>query len=208
MATRDHSNRIARIAWFCAFVLPLILAIVLLVVKSADAIPPLPGPAAQAIEGEAEEEAEEEGEEEQLQAEEEAQEGEEAQAECELTREEFEEGEASKGEVEEACSGGQRGGGSNAGNGCPLRSAHVHAIQKHGRLKVTIGYTSAAPTAATIEVRAGSRRIASLRRKLGMSGVIRIAKKVRGKAVRRISVRIKAPSCSKPKTASAKVRQA
>ncbi len=197
---RDHTNRIARIAWFCAFVLPLILAVVLLVVKSANALPPLPVPAAQALEDASEEELQAEEE-----AEKEAGDAEEAQEECELAREEFQEGEVDKKELEGACSGVKGGTGTSAGSGCPLRSIHVHAAEQHDTLKVTVGYTSSAATAATVEVRSGSRRIASLHRQLGRSGVIRIVKKVGKKTIHRITVRVNAPSCSKPKTASTNV---
>jgi hypothetical protein len=60
---------------------------------------------------------------------------------------------------------------------------------------VTIGYTTYEPAGAKIEIRKGSTRIASVRRRLGRSGVLRITKKLskrqRGK---QITVRVRVPS--------------
>lgn len=192
-----NSDRIARTAWFCAFVLPLALAVLLLGVNSTQAAAPDPGAAPAAFEEafEGEEEAGEEEDEAQFEAEF-------AQQECEIADEEAAEGEITTAEAKELCKEAEEaiaeakaGPSSATPNQCPLRSAHAHAVLRHHRLKLTIGYTSSSPTPATIEVRAGTKRIASLHRHLGRTGVLRITRNLGRKPVQRITVRFKTPSC-------------
>jgi hypothetical protein len=128
-----------------------------------------------------EDELEEEGE-----SEEEA-----AEAECEMARGEADEGEMGPDEVDAICAEtaeagkrkrnvGRKKAGSDpvAPEECLLRSAHAHAaVDTAGdKLKLTIGYTAYEPVAARVEVRRGSSRIATMHRRLGRSGVLRIVK--------------------------------
>src|ERR1041384_5167810 len=64
------------------------------------------------------------------------------------------------------------------GDVCPLRSAHAHASTKHGKLKLTIGYTTNEPFDARITIQRGPTQIGTLRRHLGPSGVLRFAEKL------------------------------
>lgn len=184
----DHTARIARLAWFCAFVLPLVLACLLLGVKAAPAAPLPPAAIPFAFE--------EEGEEEQLALDEDEEledEAEFAEAECEIASEEADEGEITQSEADALCREAKEfvEAGRDAGaEPCPLRSARAHASTRNGRLKLTIGYTTAASVPATIQVR----RVGTFRRRLGRSGVIRLTKKVGGKQVKRIKIRIRVPS--------------
>jgi hypothetical protein len=191
----DNTTRIARAAWLCAFVVPLLLAMLLLGVRSAQAASPLPTVVPLAFE----EEELEEGLEEEV-------EGEFAETECEIANEELEEGLLTESDVKELCTPLTTPNGSpGSPDTCPLRSARAHAVENHDRLKVTVGYTSSAPTKATIELRSGKKRFATIRRKLSRSGVLRIVKKLGRKHPGRIVVRIKAPSCAKFQTKPAKV---
>lgn len=170
---------------------PLALAALLLVTNSSHAAPI--GPAAVPLVFEEELESEDEGG------------GEEAEFEleaCEAAEEEFEEDELDEEAVETACDEEDEGGkkaprsGSVAPEECLLRSAHGHAAAdvNSNKLKLTIGYTTYEPVAATIEVGKGPAQIASLHRRLGRSGVLRVVKGLRGNdAPRRIVVRIAIP---------------
>lgn len=191
----NHSDRIARAAWFCAFVLPLALAALLLGVKSAQAASPTPGATPFAFEEEFELEAEGEEGDAQLEAEF-------AQEECDIAEEEATEGEITAAEAKEVCTEAEEtareaaaGPSSTAPARCALRSAHAHAVLHRHRLKLTIGYTSSAPTPVTIQVRAGAKRIASIHRHLGRTGVLRITRELGRRPVKRITVRFKTPSC-------------
>jgi hypothetical protein len=74
---------------------------------------------------------------------------------------------------------------------CVLRSARAHAVLKENKLKLTIGYTASAPTKAGVDLRYGATRLGHLERRLGRSGVLRIAKVVKGKqGARRLPLRI------------------
>jgi len=197
-----HTDRIARAAWLCAFVLPLILAALLLGAKSSQAAPSIPGLAPLALE-------EELG----LEEEDEQEEAEFAELECELAEEEAAEGEISAAEADAVCReaeeiarGGAAGPSSATGKRCPLRSAHAHASLRGNKLKLTIGYTTARATGATVEVRSGKKRIASVHRRLGRSGVLRITKKLGKKRPTRVSVSFKTRSCAKLQTGSTRVR--
>lgn len=187
------ADRVARAAWFAAFVVPLILAALLLGVKSAQAAPPIPGPTPLSFEELASEE--------ELEAEE--NEAEFAAEECEIAKEEFAEGELSKAEADEVCSqsSGSRtqdaGPSSAAPEECVLRSAHGHAaVEGQGtKLKLTIGYTAYEPVGATIEIGKGPSHIATLHQHLGRSGVVRIVKSLHGDdAPKRLAVGIQLPS--------------
>lgn len=157
----DHTARIARVAWFCAFVLPLILASLLLGVKSSQASPtapvePEPAPLAFEEEIELEEEVEF------------------AEEECEIAKEELEAGELSKAEADAICKEAKEFAkeaiaDQSANAECPIRSASAHASTHRGQLKLTIGYTTNTPVSATIQIHG----IGAFKRHLGKSGVLR-----------------------------------
>jgi len=190
MPTKDaataRASQIARIAWLATFVLPLVLTALLLAVKSAHAEPA--GPNAVLLSLEEESEFEEEGE---------------FGEACLEAEEEFEAGELSEAELEAICEETEGGegrspvGGSAVPEECLLRSATARAVAppKRDRLKLTIGYTTYEPVNATVEIRKGSARIASARRHLARSGVLRIVKKLGKKsAPKRVVIRIRIPS--------------
>lgn len=178
----DH---IARTAWFCAFVLPLILAALLLGVQSANADPVESAPLA--YEEEAEIEAEDAAE---L-----------AREECEIAAEEAEEGEITKAEANticmeakaEAAASGAAGSSSTAAE-CPIHSATAHASTHHGQLLLAIGYTTNAPVAATIQIHG----VGTFKRHLGHSGVLRFTGEEHGRPV----VHIRLPASERPACAS------
>jgi hypothetical protein len=171
----NHSDRIVRTAWFCAFVLPLALAALLLGVKSAQAASPAPESAPFAFEEEFELEAEGEEDEAQLEAEF-------AQEECEIAKEEATEGEITAAEAKEVCTEAEEAakeataGSSKAAASaeCPIHSASAHSSIHHNKLKLTIGYTTTTPVTATIQLRGPVR--ASFKRHLGKSGVLRFTR--------------------------------
>jgi hypothetical protein len=185
----DQSARIARVTWFATFVVPLVLAALLLGVKSAQAASPLPEVVPLAFEEE-EPELEDEAE------------FEFAEEECELAEEEAEEGELSRAEANEICkeaeNRGKAAGSSSADAGeCPLHSDSAHAATAHGRLKLTLGYTTNTPVKATIQIHAGSTNVGSFKRHLGKSGVLRFTEKLTERQQgNRISVQIKLPQGS------------
>lgn len=201
----NHSDRIARTAWFCAFVVPLALAALLLGVKSAQAASPASGPVPLAFEEESELEAEGEEGEAQLEAEF-------AHEECEIAEEEAAEGEITAAETKEVCAEAEEtakeaaAGPSSIAGQCALRSAHAHPVLRHNHLKLTIGYTSSSPTPATVEVRSGAKHLALVHRHLGKSGVLRITKKLGSKRIKQVTVSFKTPSCGNLRTKSTKVR--
>jgi hypothetical protein len=173
-----QAERLARLIWILAFVVPLLLSMLLLGVKSAQASP---GPAVVPLAFEEELEFEEEAE------------GEFAGEECEIAEEEAAEGELSKAEADEICAEakGETGAASSAGE-CPIHSAIAHASTHHGRLKLTLGYTTNDPIKATIQLRSGPTELGTFKRHLGKSGVLRITKKM-GNAHGRIVVHIQLP---------------
>jgi hypothetical protein len=168
----DQTARIARGVWLATFVVPLILATLLLGVKSAQASSPLPSFTPLAFEDEFEEEDEVEVEV--------------TEEECATAEEEVEEGELSKSEGDEICQeaedeGRKTASGSNAApEECLLRSAHARLVadDSPGDVRLTVGYTTYEPTAATIGFSAsggkGSLRLGTANRHLGKSGVIRL----------------------------------
>ena len=144
---------------------------------------------------------------------------EEVEVSCEEAEVEFELGEIDATEAEEICREAAEsrkkkdaGRGSSAPEECILRSAHAHAAvnEKSGKLKLTLGYTAYEPVGARIEVRKGSSRIATLHRRLGRSGVLRIVKNLGdAKAPKRLVVRLAVPAspayCGKYQTEKVRV---
>lgn len=168
---RYRTARIARIAWVVTFIVPLVLAALLLGVKSAQAAPDSAAPVAFEEDFEFEEEGEFEEEE------------------CEVAEEELEEGELDRAEVEEICEDAEDGerkktSGSDgiAPEECLLRSAHARlvAYDSHNDVRLTVGYTTYEPTTATVDFGAkggkGSLHLGTVKRHLGKSGVIRLTK--------------------------------
>jgi hypothetical protein len=177
MESKAETNRaiaIARVAWLATFVVPLVLAGLLLAVKTAHA-----APAGNAIVPLAfEEELEgEEGE------------GELDEAACEVAEEGLEEGEFEAVEVEDICEEAEGGGkgkaaasGSVAPEECLVRSTHARVVvyASHNVVRLTLGYTTYEPTAATLDYRLvggrGSLSMGTAKRQLGRSGVLRLSK--------------------------------
>jgi len=188
-----QAARVVRLAWAFTFVVPLILAVLLLGVKSSQAAPSSPGAVPLAFEEENEEEGEADF----------------AEEECEIAEEEAIEGEISEAQAEKVCEEAEdlakSAGPSSAATECPLRSAHTRAVNKHNVLKLTIGYTTTSSTPATIEIRAGNRRIATVHRRLGRSGVLRLVKTLGKRQVKRVIASLKTPSCKPFRTSSVKV---
>lgn len=188
-ATTDRSVQINRIAWLVTFVVPLVLAALLLTVKTAQAAEPISPPVSleEVFEAEFEEAIE--------LAPEDA---------CIEAEEAFEMEELAEDEIEEICeeevsepgpkSKGETGGSDEAE--CPLRSANAHATTKNDRLKLTIGYTTTAPTDATFEIKQGATKIATFQRHLGNSGVIRFTKPLGESQDGKLKVRLKLSSGS------------
>lgn len=154
------------------FVVPLILAALLLGVKSSQAAP---NPVAVPFALDEEFEAEEEGEFE--------------EDECEEAKEELEEGELSRAEVDEICKEVEDEArkkasdpGSVAPEECLLKSANARLVadDSHGDVRLIVGYTTYEPTAATIDFSLaggkGSLHLGTAKRHLGKSGVIRLTK--------------------------------
>lgn len=213
-AAHDQTARIARVAWFATFVAPLILAALLLGVKSAQGASPLPSLTPLAFEEEFEEEDETEF----------------AEAECEIAEDEVEEGELSKAEGEEICreaedEGRKTASGSNAApEECLLRSAQARLVADDtpGGVHLTISYTTYEPTAATVDYSAsggkGVLHLGTAKRHLGRSGVIRLTealaepKMAKVDAAGRFTVQIHIPgsprSCRRFETEQLTVKKA
>lgn len=120
-----------------------------------------------------------------------------AEAECEIAEEELEEGLLTPADVTELCQAEEEElAAGTSTEGCPLRSAKVHASDKNNRLKLTIGYTAGAPTKARVEVLIGKRKFASYKRRLGRSGVIRVTKRLGKRRPKKIRVRFVTPLCN------------
>jgi hypothetical protein len=133
--------------------------------------------------------AEDEGEEEDWEGEEEE------ETECEAARQELAEGELSQREAEEACTEdareerrGKAGSSGAAPEACVLRSAHASATTPgDDKLKLTIGYTTYDPGAATLQIG----HFAAVHHHLGRSGVLRLVESLHGRnAPKRLAVRI------------------
>lgn len=164
--------RLTRIAWLFTFVVPLVLAVLLLGVKSAPALPPATASASAELEEEFEFE-----------------EGEQEEEACEVAEGELEEGELSEAEAERICEENDgedkkkaAASDSVAPEECLLRSAHARLVASDSRkgVRLTVGYTAYEPTAATIDYRLeggkGSLHLGAAKRHLGRSGVIRLTK--------------------------------
>lgn len=104
---------------------------------------------------------------------------------CEEAEEEFDEGELSGAEVKEICDGEAAehrkkaaGPGVPAPEECILRSAHGQAITsgKGDKLKLTIGYTTYEPAAASLKIG----HLGTVHRHLGRSGVLRLVEDLHG----------------------------
>lgn len=212
-----NAHRIAlvvRAAWLTTFVVPLILAALLLAVKAAHAsIPPVT-----TVPFALEEELEDEvvaGEE----------------SECDSAWEEFDEGELGELELEQLCEeaddeDGERAAANSsvAPEECLLKSAHARLVasDSHNRARLTVGYTTYEPTAATIEYGLkggkGALRLGIAKRHLSRIGVIRLtealneSKMARIEAAGRFTVRLhiaKAPAgCGRFETEQLTVKHA
>lgn len=136
--------------------------------------------------------------EEELAAEEEGEEdeGEFEEGACEEAEEEFDEGELSAGEVKEICeeeAAERRKKAANPGTVAPeeciLRSAHGQAVTsgKNDKLKLTIGYTTYEPAAASLKIG----HLDTVHRHLGRSGVLRLVEDLHGHdSPKQVSVQI------------------
>lgn len=161
----------------------------LLLAGAAHAAQLLPGATPLALEEEPA--AEEEGEEDEGEIEEDA---------CEEAEEEFDEGELSAGEVKEICEeeAAERhkkaaNPGTVAPQGCILRSVHGQATTPGNgdKLKLTIGYTTYEPAAASLKIG----RLGTVHRHLGRSGVLRLVENLHGHdSPKHLSVQIDIPS--------------
>jgi hypothetical protein len=168
---------------------PLVLALMLFAVSAAHAA--LPGPSVTPLAFEEELEGQEEGEEGEAEFEEGA---------CEEAEEEFDEGELSAGEVKEICEeeAAERrkkaaSPGAVAPEECILRSAHGQAVTpgKGDKLKLTIGYTTYEPAAASLTIG----HLGTVHRHLGRSGVLRLVEDLHGHdSPKHLSVQIDIPS--------------
>lgn len=118
---------------------------------------------------------------------------------CEEAEEEFDEGELTAGEVKEICEeeAAERrkkatSPGAVAPEECILRSAHGQAVTPGNgdKLKLTIGYTTYEPAAASLRIG----RLGTVHRHLGRSGVLRLVEDLHGHDAKRLSVQIDIPS--------------
>jgi hypothetical protein len=170
----NQSVIVVRIAWMATFVVPLVLAGLLLAVKTAHATPA--GPTIVPLAFEEEFELEDEGE------------GEgNSEDECAEATKEFEEGDLEEADLEDICEEAEdqdkkraAGPGAVAPEECLVRSARarVVAYATHNTVRLTVGYTTYEPTTATIEYDLtggkGSLHLGTEKRHLGRSGVLRV----------------------------------
>jgi hypothetical protein len=162
----------------------------LLLAGAAHAAQPAPGPTPLAFEEEFA--AEEEGEE--------SEGGELEEGACEEAEEEFDEGELDASEVKEICEeeAAERrkkaaDPGAPAPEECILRSAHGQATTsgKGDKLRLTIGYTTYEPAAASLKIG----HLGTVHRHLGRSGVLRLVEELHGHGgPKHLSVQIDIPS--------------
>jgi hypothetical protein len=165
----------------------------LLLAGAAHAAPLVPGVTPLAFEEEFAAEDEDEGEEDEG-------EGEIEEGACEEAEEELDEGELSVGEVKEICeeeAAERRKKATNPGTVAPqeciLRSAHGQAVTsgKGDKLKLTIGYTTYEPAAASLKIG----RLGTVHRHLGRRGVLRLVENLHGHdGPKHLSVQIDIPS--------------
>jgi hypothetical protein len=204
---------IARLAWIATFLVPLLLAALLLCATASSAAPaPAAGYSQLEFEDEEEEEEEEEENEDEGEWEFEDEEGlEEGEFEdelggtdCELGEEALAEGQLTPADVEDLCAAEKEweeqleGAASSRRDSrptCLLRSTRLHAkTTKRNRLELTIGYTAVAPAKAQIEIRAGRHRLGSVSRHLDRRGVIRLTRRLGERTDgQRIELRIRLP---------------
>ncbi len=162
---------VVRLAWLATFVVPLVLTGLLLAVKTSHASPAGKGPIPLALEEEVEDE------------------GEPAEDACETAEDGSEEDELEEVEVEVVCEEAEDSGkrkaavnDSVAPEKCLVRSANARVVAYTPRdtVRLTLGYTTYAPTAATVDYSfsggRGSLRIDTVKRHLGRSGVLRLTK--------------------------------
>jgi hypothetical protein len=192
-----HQAAVAmRLLWLATFVVPLILAGLLLAASTAAAAPGAGAPPSFEEELELESEGEGEGEEEGA---------------CAEAREEFEEGELEEAEAEEICAEEREeakrkaSGPGAAPSECLVRSAHARlvAYASNNRVRLTIGYTTYEPTQATVDYGLsggrGSLHLGTARRHLGHSGVLRLTRTLsdaqmsKVEAARHFTVRLHSP---------------
>lgn len=186
-ATTDRSVQINRVAWLVTFVVPLVLTALLLTAKAVQAAEPLSSPVSleEVFEAEFEEAIE-------LTPEDACIEAEEALEMEELAEDEVEE--ICEEEVSEPGPKSRGEDGDDDAAECALRSASANATTKNERLKLTIAYTTTAPTDATFEIKQGATKLATLQRHLGNSGAVRFTKQLGENADGKLTVRIKLPS--------------
>lgn len=215
-AARLKSAPVTHLALIAGLLAALLIALLLGAPGASASPPPAAAPSQPGLESEEEleEVEEEEGEsEEEESAWEEGWEAEElGGTDCELGYEALEEGLLRLSDVEDLCAAeeeweaeaeGRSPQGREARPSCVVRGASARVATRRNRLKLTIGYAVAAPTRARIEIRAGKRKLATVSRRLGGTGVIRLNKRV-GKRLgrqlgkqsnggRRIRLRIELP---------------
>jgi hypothetical protein len=167
-ANSSSAILVARLAWLATFVVPLVLAGLLLVAKAAHATPATP---VVRFAGEADEIGDEV----------------EIGEVCEEGEEELEEEELGE-DAEEACAADAgatskvAGSGSIAPEECLVRSATARLVahDSHNTVRLTVGYTTYEPTAAVVEYglsgKDGSLHLGTAKRQLGRSGVLRLSK--------------------------------
>jgi hypothetical protein len=80
---------------------------------------------------------------------------------------------------------------------CPLRSTRAHGSTTHDRLRITVGYTTYRPAAATIQIGSGANKLGTFKRHLGRSGVLRFTEKGIAKHGKRIMVHVRVPSAQR-----------
>jgi hypothetical protein len=234
-ANRQPATPTPRLTWLAALAGSLLLTVVLLGARAEGAVaapaPPSSTPVPSLEEELAEEREEEELEalEEALRAEEEDEEflGEDFLAEelggtdCELAHEALEEGLLTPTDVEDLCTAEEEwlaeveGRSSRASSSrarrkarsqCSLRSTKAHVAARRKRLRLMIGYTTSAPTKVRIEIHVGKHRLGVVKRHVGRSGVLRIARRVGKRWSGKVRVRVKDPSCSALRSGSTRTR--
>lgn len=114
----------------------------------------------------------------------------EGEAEGECAESEDEEAESSE-ETEEECEAGTEAedAGFSPADDCYLRTvtAHVVAYPDREMMRLTLGYTTYAPAAATVEYGAKKDpRLGTVHRRLGRSGVLRLSKHLGGKQMTKV----------------------
>lgn len=113
---------------------------------------------------------------------------EEGENEDECSEAEDEEGEGAE-EAEEECEAEAEDAGFSPADDCYLRtaSARVVAYPARDTMRLTLGYTTYTPTAATVEY--GAKKdphLGTVHRQLGRSGVLRLSKHLAGKQMAKV----------------------